>query len=428
MAGCQGAETNAPSSAQADLDSTADSAHLTDSAALGSDTASEPGVELTADQIRFGCLVMGEGENQHAMCNHGHSLNFRSENLWERFEFLTSLGRENLTEADLMMGAMDGMSGGLPDPLTPLIEARVGERIRIRLISYGPEMHDFHVHGHVWKEGAIWKDTEPLMPAQVYDGAEFYAGAGAEDRAVRAGPGDWMYHCHVEPHIASGMWGLFRVHEAPDQAGLADGRYAAELPEPIGADKATVDVWLVAAEVPIAVTREYFEGFASMTTVERLARIYVPLSDQAAFEAATATSVKALLKDRKETQAPWSLVVRLGTRIRMHFRNVMQEAPATLHPHGVAYTNEHDGSMPDDVAWPGGGAIEQEWVADTPGTWPLHDHARTLENLARGLFGAIVVVTPEEEARIERDYLLVFHDFDMDFFMGLPPGASGGHP
>jgi hypothetical protein len=45
-----------------------------------------------------------------------------------------------------------------------------------------------------------------------------------------------------------------------------------------------------------------------------------------------------------------------------------------------------------------------------------------------GLFAAIVVKTPEEEATLDRDYLVVFHDYDMDWMMGLaaPSGASGG--
>ncbi len=68
-------------------------------------------------------------------------------------------------------------------------------------------------------------------------------------------------------------------------------------------------------------------------------------------------------------------------------------------------------------------------VWDTSGTWPVHDHAGTLENLSRGLFAAIVVKSPEEEGKIQRDYLLIFHDFDMNWFMGLegPPMVGSGH-
>ncbi|MBL8786583.1 MAG: hypothetical protein JNJ59_16890, partial [Deltaproteobacteria bacterium] len=54
-------------------------------------------------------------------------------------------------------------------------------------------------------------------------------------------------------------------------------------------------------------------------------------------------------------------------------------------------------------------------------------HARTLENLARGLFAAIVVLSPEDEARIERDYVVFMHDYDMDWLMGSENPSGTGH-
>ena len=89
---------------------------------------------------------------------------------------------------------------------------------------------------------------------------------------------------------------------------------------------------------------------------------------------------------------------------------------------------QNDGTMPESIAWPGGKAVTYEWTADTPGTWPLHDHARTLENVTRGLFSAIVVKTPDDEKKLDRDYLLYFHDFDMNWMMGVEAGSLGPHP
>lgn len=388
---------------------------------------------ITKQQIQMGCLPMGEGSTAHVMCNHGHSLSFRSENLYARWMSLDAHGVSPISEADLMMTSHDRAQGmaALPDPITPLLRASVGERVKIRLISYGPEMHDFHIHGHVWHDNNKPLDTHPLMPAEVYDGVEFYAGAGAEDPTPRSGAGDWMYHCHVESHIASGMWGVFRVTEPGDTTGIgANGRYATELPEPIGGDGATVDVWVVAAEVPLAVTREFDPRSVSLRPVERLARLYVPMIDATAFQQATATSVQQMIRAQEATWMPWVLVLKLGTTVRVHLRNLMQNAPVSLHPHGVHYNIANDGTQPENVAWPNGAAVVYEWTADTAGTWPMHDHARSLENIGRGLFSAIVVKTTEEETRLDRDYLLIFHDYDMNWMMGMPDGmmrTTHGH-
>ncbi len=385
-------------------------------------------VTLTAEQAAFGCMLMGTGASTHVMCNHGHSISFRSENLWERHRALAANGVVEGSEADLMMADPTGhMGAALPEPLTPMVQARVGERLRIRLVSYGPQIHDFHVHGHWWKSADGPADVRELLPAQVYDGVEFFAGAGAESPEPRSGPGDWMYHCHVEPHIASGMWGVMRVRPAGATDGLdAAGRYALELPTPLGASGQTIDVFVAAVETPLAIAREVLPGAKELSTVERLARIYVPLADQTAFDAATAKSVRGLLSTQRETWQPWALVLRQGTTVKVHLKNLLPDAPATLHPHGVKTAIGSDGTTPESVAKPGGGVVTYEWTADTAGTWPLHDHARTLENLGRGLFAALVVKSPEDEKRITRDYLLVFHDYDHDWFMGFEPGASGG--
>ncbi len=392
--------------------------------ATDDETHASPTVTVTKEQAQLGCLSMGSGDEAHVMCNHGHSLNFRSENLYARWMYLNAKEVHPISEADLMMGSESHASSMLPDPMTPLLRASVGERVKIRVMSYGPEMHDFHVHGHVWNDGNRALDTHPLMPAEVYDGAEFYAGAGASSATSRAGPGDWMYHCHVEPHIASGMWGIFRVTASDDSIGEdPNGRYPTEIPPLLGADGQTIDVWVVAAEVPLAVTREFDVTTSTLQTVERMARLYVPLPDETTFRQATAHSVQQMLRPQAETWMPWVLSLRLGTHVRLHLRNIMQEAPVSLHPHGVRYDINNDGTTPDDVAWPGGSEVVYEWTADTAGTWPMHDHARSIENIGRGLFSAIVVKTPDEETRLDRDYLIIFHDFDMNWMMGMPDGS-----
>jgi hypothetical protein len=378
---------------------------------------------LTWEQAALGCTVMDMAGGSHVMCDHGHSIGLHNENLWARRQFLLDHGVPAPTEADLMAS-----DHGLPSPLTPTLRARLGEHVRLRVLSYGPQFHTFHLHGHLWLDGGKLVDTMTLGPAEVSDAVEFYAGGGATEPTERAGPGDWMYHCHVETHAVTGMWGTFRVLAKDGAESLGqDGHFPHEIPPPVGGPNQTVDAWVVAAEVPLAVMREYDAASKVLSTVERVARVYVPMADEAAFTGATSASVKKLLKDQKEIWSPWILSLRLGTKVRVHLRNLIPEAPVSLHPHGVAYTKDDDGTMPDDVALPAGPPVVMTWTADTPGTWPLHDHAKSLENLGRGLFAALVVKSPEEEKALQRDYLVFFHDYDMDWLMGAATPVGAGH-
>jgi FtsP/CotA-like multicopper oxidase with cupredoxin domain len=84
---------------------------------------------------------------------------------------------------------------------TPVYEARVGETVQWDVIALGDEFHTFHVHGHRWRtDGGTPEDTRGLGPAESF-----------RVRWKEDAPGTWLYHCHVETHMAQGMVGLYRV-------------------------------------------------------------------------------------------------------------------------------------------------------------------------------------------------------------------------
>lgn len=134
-------------------------------------------------------------------------------------------------------------------PDTPLLEAYEGERMRFLVHTAAhDQMHTFHLHGHPWKN----PDTGNFIDAVRLDAGETHrfnqtAGLG-EGHA-----GDWFYHCHVNTHFASGMWGLLRVYPyamdvegdldeltvtlTDDGEGLEGASFSAHLRE--GADQVT---------------------------------------------------------------------------------------------------------------------------------------------------------------------------------------------
>ena len=91
----------------------------------------------------------------------------------------------------------------------------------------------------------------------------------------------------------------------------------------------------------------------------------------------------------------------VGDVIVVHLRNADKRFgdAVTLHPHGVRYTPDYDGSHLGDYTRVGGFVAPGEefryaWecTPDSVGVWPYHDHGTNATiNTERGLFGAIVV-------------------------------------
>ena len=84
---------------------------------------------------------------------------------------------------------------------TPVLAARVGELVQWDVLAIGDSFHTFHIHGHRWIDpDGTPIDTKTIGPA------ESFRFRIRED--VR---GTWLYHCHVEEHMALGMIGVYRV-------------------------------------------------------------------------------------------------------------------------------------------------------------------------------------------------------------------------
>lgn len=91
----------------------------------------------------------------------------------------------------------------------PVIEAKVGEEMRVHVINIGDVIHSYHAHSveHISEgtlEGARWSaQVLPLVPGQ-----------SDTLRFVFTHPGLWLFHCHVVAHADAGMIGIFNVTEA----------------------------------------------------------------------------------------------------------------------------------------------------------------------------------------------------------------------
>jgi FtsP/CotA-like multicopper oxidase with cupredoxin domain len=82
----------------------------------------------------------------------------------------------------------------------PTFKSRVGDRVQWDVISMGEDFHTFHVHGHRWRIDGRPVDTQTVGPAESF-----------RIRWREDAPGTWLYHCHVESHMMSGMIGIYQV-------------------------------------------------------------------------------------------------------------------------------------------------------------------------------------------------------------------------
>jgi FtsP/CotA-like multicopper oxidase with cupredoxin domain len=87
--------------------------------------------------------------------------------------------------------------------------------------------------------------------------------------------------------------------------------------------------------------------------------------------------------------------VRAGERVRRRFVNGLPQDSA-VHWHGIRIANAMDGAAgvtQDPV--PPGGSFDYDFVARDPGTYWYHAHARSWEQVARGLAGPLIVEEAE---------------------------------
>ena len=83
-----------------------------------------------------------------------------------------------------------------------LLQLKLRSSYVLELVNETAWHHPVHLHGHVFRvlPHGHWADSVLLDPR-----------SRAEVAFVADNPGDWMLHCHVLEHQASGMMGLVRV-------------------------------------------------------------------------------------------------------------------------------------------------------------------------------------------------------------------------
>ena len=96
-------------------------------------------------------------------------------------------------------------------PATDNMVVKEGDRVRVRLVNAGYQAHPMHLHGK--RMLVIAKDGAPLPAPYQADTILIGPGERYDFEFVADDPGQWMFHCHILPHLSN---------DATEPGGLMD--------------------------------------------------------------------------------------------------------------------------------------------------------------------------------------------------------------
>lgn len=111
-----------------------------------------------------------------------------------------------------------------------------------------------------------------------------------------------------------------------------------------------------------------------------------------------------------------------GDRVRIYVTNKLS-APTTAHWHGILLPNGMDGvgGLTQKAIQPGE-TFKYEFTVRHAGTYMYHSHHDEMTQIALGMTGMFVVHPRAPESRVDRDFVIMLHEWRID------PGASRPNP
>ena len=117
---------------------------------------------------------------------------------------------ERMSASELAANGMVWVFNGVADGKeAPMFRATRGRTVQIEMINRTMFPHAIHVHGHHFR--ILSRDGTADPYEYVRDTVLIGGDASVEIAFVADNPGQWMIHCHMLSHQASGMMGWFEV-------------------------------------------------------------------------------------------------------------------------------------------------------------------------------------------------------------------------
>lgn len=302
-------------------------------------------------------------------------------------------------------------------PQTQRLTYDVGEGVRWRVINLTETGHPMHLHGFYFGVESVGNGLQETVTA------------GGEERRVVTElvptggtmrmtwtperDGNWLFHCHIVGHIAPDL-----TLALPPAPGAASHQ---------GHDATGM------AGLVVGITIRPRSGSTTPATVPARTLTLTMRPVPARFDKADGYGF-TLDGGSPSTPGP-TLVLTRGEPVQITLVNELPEATA-IHWHGMELESYFDG-VPNFSGASGnvtpaiapGGRFEVRFTPPRSGTFMYHTHSHDERVLAKGLYGALLVLDPGETHDPSTDHVLILGlNGDVRERTGLPDGIllNGG--
>jgi FtsP/CotA-like multicopper oxidase with cupredoxin domain len=280
-------------------------------------------------------------------------------------------------------------------PYTARLKYTVGETVRWRVINLSCDLHAMHLHGfhftiHSSGDGTTDRQlapdqqrtevTEPIPPGRIF------MMAWVPTRA-----GNWLFHCHMVPHMAASPNDVHAGHAGVTHAGMAGLVVGIEVTGP--------NAW----QQPPA------------TPVKRFSLLLSEEPNRYGTRAGYRMDLEGIDAPRLDTgPVPGPvMVLHRGDPVEITIDNRMTE-PTAIHWHGIELESYYDGvpgfgGLGGTIASPiaPGQSFVVRFTPPHAGTFIYHTHWHDEAQLAGGLYGALLVLEPGERYDPRVDHVVV---------------------
>jgi FtsP/CotA-like multicopper oxidase with cupredoxin domain len=293
---------------------------------------------------------------------------------------------------------------GLSWPHTERLRYRVGDTVRWRVLNLSTQAHTMHMHGFYFAVDSLGdglRDTRfsggnrQRVVTQLMQPGSTIAMTWTPERA-----GNWLFHCHIRAHVSPSV----RLGGA---SGSHDGHHTADHDPSAGM-----------AGMILGITVDGPDAPPVEATLPRRALTLEMRSEPNRFGSEPAFGF-VLADGKPVASAPAvsipgpTLVLKRGEPVEITLVNRLPEGTA-IHWHGMELESYYDGVH----GWSGaggrvtpliepGGSFVVRFTPPRAGTFMYHTHLHDDRQLTSGLYGALLVLEPEETFDDSTDHVFV---------------------